>query len=125
MKKLDKKFVMNIYEEIVNTNMEYYSTAYDDTDIQDNYPTEIKNRISFVQSLDPDRKKILLSYMRQIIIDTISNVFGIIDGSSYLEDFNEGDFELKYGNHIKQIISGDLQDLFLEFVENKIQQVNQ
>lgn len=119
LEKLNVKFITKVYEEIVNANIAFYSKAYNDISINDNLTDEMKNKIAFVQSLDPEQKKVFVSHMKQVAIDTLSNVFGIIDGSSYLEGFNEGDFELKYGSHIKQILSGDLQDMFLEHVEER------
>ncbi len=117
MKKLDEKFVRKIYEEVIDDNLTYYKSAYDNLEISEDLPAETKADILFVQSLSNENKTIFHAHMKQVMIDTISNLFGIIDGSSYLEGFNDGDFELKYGAQIKSTISGDLQDLFLEHVE--------
>ena len=58
--------------------------------------------------LTPAQRKVLFKIIRQIQVDTISNVLGIIDGTS-------GDLqETLTLNADDKEISGDLPDLFLE-----------
>jgi len=109
-----------ICDEILKVNLQHYKTAYQDIEITDDMSTESKEKIKFIQSLSDMDKSIFYSHIQQVIIDTLSNIFGIIDGSSYLEGFTDGEFELKYGKDIKKVISGSLQDVFLEHcTENK------
>ncbi len=49
--------------------------------------------------------------MRQVIVDTLSNVFGVLDGSTPLENYRDY-FHLAYGDD-PQDLNGDLQDIFL------------
>ncbi|WP_185843532.1 hypothetical protein [Pseudoalteromonas luteoviolacea] len=54
--------------------------------------------------------------MRQVSVDTISNLFALLDGVSCLED-QDGDFRLTIEN-VKEQLNGDLQDIFLEIEED-------
>lgn len=65
-------------------------------------------------NLSVEQQEVLLEIVRQASIDTISNVLGIIDGSSYL-DGSGTVLELR-GNG--QDLSGDLQSLFLARTES-------
>jgi len=51
------------------------------------------------------------------MVDTVSNLFGIIDGTSLLETYRE-EFSLTYGKDTTRL-NGDLQDLFLEAEETE------
>mgnify|MGYP006876766452 CR=1 FL=1 len=61
-------------------------------------------------------KKVFINIIKHIIIDTISSVFGILDGSSTLSGGNL-DFEVKINGISTE---NELQDTFLEIVEEKI-----
>lgn len=53
--------------------------------------------------------------LKQVIIDTVSHIFGVLDGSSTL---SEGDFDINV--EINDInTEGELQDTFLAFVEDR------
>lgn len=56
-----------------------------------------------------------MSIIEQTTIDTISNMLGIIDGSATLKDFS---LEPKLLLDSKDT-EGELQDLFLEFIEER------
>ena len=55
--------------------------------------------------------------MRQVTVDTVANLFAILDGVSSLEGPPE-DFVLASKSDNK-ILNGDLQDLFLEAEERE------
>ena len=56
----------------------------------------------------------MLRFMEMVAKDTISSVLAILDGVVFLEG-QEQPLVLKHGD---TIISGDLQDIFLEKMEN-------
>ncbi|WP_431045600.1 hypothetical protein [Roseateles sp. L2-2] len=64
-------------------------------------------------TLSADQRQVLLNMLRQTAIDTVSNVLGIIDGSSYLDGAGEL-IELRVGG---RDLGGDLQGMFLARVE--------
>ena len=68
------------------------------------------------EKLTSEEKEKMLKFAELIMIDTISSVFGILDGSSTLSG---GDFEFEV--RINGISTeDDLQDTFLGFVEENI-----
>ena len=58
----------------------------------------------------------MLKFAELIMIDTISSVFGILDGSSTLGD-GKWEFDVKI-NGVD--IEDELQDTFLEYVEENL-----
>ena len=67
---------------------------------------------------DGDRA-VLFEIMRQVTVDTVSNLFGILDGASALEGPRE-DFVLTSQPDNRKL-NGNLQDLFLEAEERERQ----
>lgn len=112
-------FIENIYKEIIENNYNLYQSFYSDENLKD-YKDQ-SEMILFIKSLNPNHKKYLFRLLKQTSIDTLSNIFGIIDGSSYLEGIENGEFELFVNmNDNKNLLSGDLQDLFLELNDMNI-----
>lgn len=68
-----------------------------------------KRAIALFSSLDASGKETLLEIMRQVSVDTTSNVLGVIDGANSLEGIDES-FALTLGGTDP---GGDLQSLFL------------
>jgi len=66
-------------------------------------------------SFTKDQKKIFFDLLKIVIIDSISQIFGIIDGSSYLTG---GNMEIEMSIE-GQNTEGMLQDYFLSLVEEK------
>lgn len=119
MKEIDKTFVEETFKEVVLDNLKCYREMYLDRKIPSDAKGAGVKKILFVQNLNSEDREILFSLLSQVTIDSISSIFGIIDGSSYLDKFSGvGEFSLKYGGNLKKKISGDLQSLFLEYVEH-------
>ena len=108
-----KKFTEDIYKELVIEGMKLYHHMYE---------SQGKNRaenecnsgvIQIYDTLTEEQKNLFFGMMRQIIIDSIASVFGVLDGSSNL---NGKTYECEV------IVDGvdmdhDLQDYFLSYVE--------
>ena len=107
-----KELAKLLKKEIINENLEIYKglfTDYSPSEIKDPY---FIDATSFFNTLPDEHKKIFFSILRQVMIDTISNVLGVIDGSSSLAE-HDGNFSLLYeGKPIKY-----LQDYFLSQFE--------
>ena len=67
--------------------------------------------------LDSEDKNVMFDIVRQVMVDTISNVFAVLDGVSQL-DCQVGELSLT-SNSGSQRINGELQDRFLELEENR------
>lgn len=105
-------FVKSIYGSIVEENLETYKNIYHNTVINQNTNEYWKQAIALYNGLPEEGKLIVLSIIKQTMIDTISTVLGTIDGTCTLQGF---DSNLKL--LIDEKDTEDLQDHFLAFVE--------
>lgn len=108
-------FIKSVYQTIVQENKGIYKRLFEETVI-DNRTTEYwKKALSLYNNLSQENKEIMLDVIEQTMIDTVSNIFGIIDGNSTLKDCN---VEPKLFLNDRDT-DGELQDLFLEYVEDR------
>lgn len=108
-------FVKSLYESIVNENLQLYKDLYETTIVTSKTDDYWKRAIGFYDSLTDENKDILMNIIEQTMIDTISNMLGVIDGSSTL---NNCSLEPKL--LLDSIdTEGELQDLFLELIEER------
>ncbi|CAM4172351.1 hypothetical protein F901_02605 [Acinetobacter dispersus] len=113
-----EKLRENLLIDYVQTYREIYESTQIDNKIEkDPYWFSV---LSFYNSLKENEKDVLFKIIQQTVVDTTSNILGIIDGPVYLEGFN-GDFSLSYqeGKDQEVILNGDLQDSFLSIVHTK------
>ncbi|HMT54765.1 MAG TPA: hypothetical protein PKD16_16940 [Saprospiraceae bacterium] len=107
------EFVTAIRQRVVeNDNKTYHDLLESDDSPQDSVWRAI---YSIYKSLSKEQQKDFLLFLRLIQTNTISHVFGILDGSTYLNNYRES-FVLKTESD-NMVINGDLQDLFLEMEE--------
>lgn len=109
---MNETFVKNLYKVIIEDGKKTYVELFEKTEITSSTVDYWKEALSFYNNLDSKEREIFKCIINQVMIDTVSGVFGIIDGSSSLD----GDFS------IDMSINGEkneceLQDLFLEYVE--------
>lgn len=110
---MNEEFVKNIYETIVKGGENIYKNLYENTEATEQTVDYWKNALELYRSFDDNQKNVFLDIVRQTIIDTISSIFGVLDGSSTLSG---GDFEFEV--KINGVSTEDeLQDTFLNFVE--------
>ncbi|OCG64597.1 hypothetical protein A9G48_00330 [Gilliamella sp. wkB18] len=109
----DKEFIENLKKEILNEAYNYYfdslKKSLNGTDKSWLDSKELYN------SLDDKQKERLKSFIRLVMIDTISSILGKLDNISSFSN-QKGLFELRLND---KVISGDLQDIFLEQMENE------
>ncbi|MBU3179470.1 hypothetical protein KPL47_24685 [Clostridium estertheticum] len=108
-------FIKSIYQTIVEENREIYRQLFNET-IVDKRTTEYwKQALSLYNNLSNENEEVMINIIEQTMIDTISNMLGIIDGSSTLKNCNIEPKLLLDNNDT----DGELQDLFLEYVEDR------
>ena len=73
----------------------------------------LKQTMGLYGSLTDENKNALMKIIEQTLVDTISNMLGVIDGSSTLKDCSLEPKLLLDSNDTK----GELQDSFIEFIE--------
>lgn len=104
-----EKFVEAVLKTVVEDGIASYKEilAADPGEATDPY---WKRVLDLYQSLAPAQREVILEIMRQVEIDTVSGIFGILDGE---------DFELFHKTAKSRVrLNGDLQDLFLGKVED-------
>jgi hypothetical protein len=104
------EFVMRIREEVVDHNIRHYDRLLETPSTTARDP-EMCAIILAYEGLDVAQKKAVRALVRQVVIDAISNMFGILDGSSLLRGVRER-FSLTYGA-TRDRLDGDLQEMFL------------
>lgn len=107
------KFVESLRKSIIEDNLNYYVNTFKDSKTEEVKDPCWTKAITLFQSLNDEKKEVFFSIIRQVQSDTVSNVLGILDGSTYLNDGGTT-FELIAD---EDKINGDLQDLFLELEE--------
>ena len=110
---MNESFVKSIYKTLVEDGKDIYKDLYENTKASEKTVDYWKNALELYHSFDDIQKDVFMNIVKQTMIDTISSVLGVLDGSSTLYG---GDFEFEV--RINGISTEDeLQDTFLEFVE--------
>jgi hypothetical protein len=94
---------------VVEENSEAYQDIFTSTSPEGASDPYWRKALTLYNSLLPDQRTVLFEIIRQVAVDTTSNVLGVIDGVNYLDGATQ-EFSLLYG---AKEISGDLQSLFL------------
>jgi hypothetical protein len=103
-------FVNRLQFSVVEENMEIYRGLFASTSVELASDIHWKHALRFFADLSPDQQEIFFDVIRQVIVDTTSNLLGIVDGVNTLEGVVDT-FELSCGGTHK--LSGDLQSIFL------------
>jgi len=96
-------------QSVVKENVEVYQDMFTSVSSDGASDPYWKRALTLYEALSHDQRSVLFEIMRQVAVDTTSNVLGIIDGVNFVEGLPE-DFMLLYGRDKK--LSGDLQSLF-------------
>ena len=108
----EQQFVTAVYQSVIEDNLSIYKELFVNTKIQDASDPHWIKALTLFDHLSDSDKGILMDVIKQTMVDSISNIFGIIDGSSSLDNSS---CELNSGASL----SGDLQSKFLEIDEKK------
>ncbi len=111
-------FVKKIRQSVLDENVAIYRDLFDSTEVDKASDEYWKKALRFYGSLDKSGQEILFKIMRQVSVDTISNLLGVLDGVSSLED-TDVQLKLIVNNDMQEVLSGDLQDIFLEMEEDQ------
>ena len=109
-------FVQKIRQSVLDENIAIYRELFETTEIEETSDPYWKSALLLFNKLGVEEKEVLLNIMRQASVDTISNLFALLDGVSCLEG-QQGDFYLALSKDLNAL-NGDLQDIFLEMEEN-------
>ena len=110
-----KQFAAALREEVVEANLTTYHQLFAQTSAAEATDTYWKAALALYAQLDERQRETLFGILRQVMVDTTSNILAILDGASRLENETE-ELSLMCGD---ERISGDLQDVFLELEERE------
>jgi hypothetical protein len=110
------QFVSGIRSAVLDQNISLYRDIFAKTESINATDHYWKGALEFYAQLNENQREMLFQITRQIMVDTTSNLLGILDGVNWLEG-QEDAFILITENSSEQLNNG-LQDLFLSSEEN-------
>lgn len=110
---MNEKFIRSLYETVVEDGKKEYRDLYENTEVTERTANYWKNALELYHSFDNNQKKVFINIIEQTMIDTISSIFGVFDGSSTLSG-GAFEFDIKINGVSTE---DELQDSFLEYVE--------
>lgn len=112
--KTSSEFTSNLHLQVVEEGARLYQQMLTSD------PAQAKGTwqqmIQLFATLDPSQKEAFVRLMRQVRVDTVSSVLLVMDENSMEQ---EPENQLRLFNGANELVSGDLQDLFLAEEESK------
>ncbi len=110
---MNEIFIKSLYKTIVQEGKSEYKDLLENTKVEDATDKYWISTLQLYDNLTEENREKLMGVIELVMIDTISSMLGIIDGSSTLSGCKA---EPKlYLDNIDT--DNELQDLFLEYVE--------
>lgn len=108
-------FIKKICRDIIADSLEVYKDLFDNTKLESATDPYWQRVLPFYSRLSESEKELFLQVIRQIMVDTVSDFLGTIDGADVSDGSEEEVSLLLARSHVK--ISGGLQEIFLEMEE--------
>lgn len=108
-------FIESLFQTVVEENREIYKRLFDETIIDRKTIEYWQKALKLYNNLSNENKEVMIDIIEHTMIDTISNIFAIIDGVITLKNCNI-EPKLFLNNNDTD---GELEDLFLQYVEDK------
>jgi hypothetical protein len=106
-----KEFVSQLRATVIDENVAIYRDLFVGTSVESASDLYWRRALIMFKSLSPEQQKVFFDVVRQVAVDTTSNILGIIDGVSSLGNMKEK--LALVSSQEPSILSGDLQDFFL------------
>jgi hypothetical protein len=106
-----KDFVDQLRTAVVDENIDIYRDLFANTSVEKTTDPYWKRALTLFRELSSEKQEVFFEIVRQVAVDTTSNVLGVIDGVNSLKDMDT-DLSLVFGDD-RLTLSGDLQSLFL------------
>lgn len=106
------EFIEGLRRTVIDANLEAYQQLFATIKPTKNTIPYWINALKLFNALSDEQKKTLFSIIRQVEVDTVSNILAILDGSTSLEDDQPGNFKLTFNDG--NMLNGGLQDIFFE-----------
>lgn len=107
------EFIEGLRSEVIESNLQAYQNLFTNTKLENTKDKYWMNALKLFNSLSSDQKKVFFAIIRQVEVDTVSNILAVLDGITPLANNQTGDFKLPFDNS-NTSINGNLQDIFLE-----------
>lgn len=104
-------FTAKIKSAVIEENTAIYHDLFENTKTATD-PYWIR-ALALYNALDATQRDVFMEVVRQTAIDSVSNVFAVVDGVTQLEG-QDGEIRFRCGD---DELNGDLQDRFLEHFE--------
>jgi hypothetical protein len=106
-----QELINRIRAEIIDQNLAIYRDLFATTDAANASDPYWKRALGLHSTLSDEQKAVLFQIVRQVMVDTCSNLLGVFDGVNWLEGQTEG-FKLTTESGSEKLNEG-LQDLLL------------
>ena len=103
-----------LMRQVVDENVGIYCELFTHTSLSDATDPYWRRALTLFASLSEEQRAVFFEVVRQVSVDTVSNVLGVLDGVNMIAGADAG-FAVIYNGD--QRMDGDLQSLFL--VENE------
>ncbi len=105
-----KEFVSCIQRSVLKENLGIYLEilATSNAEVKDAAWRQV---IAGYATMNEEQRRSVVAFISKVMLDTASNILGILDGTCLLEGYRE-EFVLTYGDS-KEKLNGDLQDYLL------------
>ncbi|WP_215084364.1 MULTISPECIES: transposase [unclassified Exiguobacterium] len=110
-----EQFTKAIYETVVTESIRSYKVMFNNIEMSSDMDDFSRQIISLYQSLSDDNQKILMKLIEQTIIDDVSHIFGIIDGTSPLTNCKIEPSLLLDSEQADEF----LQEMFISYIEEE------
>lgn len=100
----------SLMRDIVDENVAAYRELFTHTSLSDATDPYWQQALTLFASLSEQQRAVFFEVIRQVSVDTVSNVLGVFDGVNMIKGGDAG-FTVIYGRDQK--MNGDLQSLFL------------
>lgn len=111
---MDDKLMEKLYDSIVEDGFTTYVKLFNELEIEEDFIDYWKKALMLYQSFDGTEKEVFFSILKTVMVDTVSTVFGILDGTVSLVN-GVCDFGIT-ANGVD--VKGEMQDEFLRYVED-------
>lgn len=111
-----QEFISRIRTEIIDQNLAIYRELFANNDVTSASDPYWKRALGLHSSLSAEQRDVLFQIVRQVMVDTSSNLLGVLDGVNWFEGQSEG-FKLTTEGGAEKLNEG-LQDLLLGMEED-------
>ncbi len=113
---MNEKFIKELYKDIITEGIDHYRDSLENNNSKDAIVRCWISALELYEQLSSEQRGKMLDFAEIVMIDTISCVFGILDGISTLGD-GKWEFDVKINGVDTE---DELQDTFLEYVEDSL-----